>query len=339
MAIVGVLVALLLPAVQSSREAARRVECRHNLKQLGLALHSYESAHGALPQGSVIGPDAATKVLFGVDGVLRNAFTTMLPYLEERAIADAYDLEKAWYYQEAATAEAVLPGLVCPSNADKDNPIFEPFAVFAAVTVNSPIGGRFGLTDYVLSKGVSDAFCDDAAEISDAERGAFDYGLEVTLRQIVDGASHTFAIGEGAGGPAWPLCESPGCTTPDLSSPTPAFAPHGPYFARQFWIGSGNVQGIYGGFKWAATGHFACTLDPINHMPVTHFLFDNTDTERNCWGSLTNSANPHRVPGFRSDHPGGSLFLYLDGGVRFFNEQIDPAPYRGMSTVAGAEIN
>ena len=89
----------------------------------------------------------------------------------------------------------------------------------------------------------------------------------------------------------------------------------------------------------ATAGHLACTVEPLNKWPVTQFLFDDAADSSICEGTLTlGMSNPHRVPNFRSDHPGGGNFLYADGAVRFVVEEIDLEPYRASSSIAGEEV-
>ena len=336
-AIIGVLTALLLPAIQSAREAARRASCVNNLKQLGIALHNYEGAFKVYPEGSVVDYDKQTSVIFGADGVFANGFTLLLPFLEARQISDRYDFSKTWYMQDAEIAKVVLPILTCPSNLGKENPSVDPVVKHIMDEIGSPLGGTLGLTDYVFSKGAGDAFCKTPMNTPDLQRGMFDYKLKTRPAHLVDGSSNTFAIGEGAGGPHWLLCRDPGCTQPDMDKPIEFFTSE-PYYARQFWIGAGNVQAILSTFNWASAGHLACTVDRLNKKPVTQFLFDQRDEILNCAGSLANTDNPHRVPNFRSDHPGGGNFLYADGTVHFIQEEIEMSVYRALSTVAGSEI-
>jgi prepilin-type N-terminal cleavage/methylation domain-containing protein/prepilin-type processing-associated H-X9-DG protein len=336
-AIVGILVALLLPAVQRAREASRRTACKNNLKQLGVAMQNFESSRRHFPQGGIIDKDQSTNQLFGADGIFANGLTLLLGYLEETNVADRYDQKKPWYFQDSSVARQVVPVFNCPSVAGLTNPHVEPFFAYAANTIKSPIGFTLGLTDYAMSKGASDAFCDWPERIPIAERGMFDYGLRTTSAKLIDGASKTYAMGEAAGGEYWKLCLKWDCVVPDLPSPIEQFAPDGPYYARQFWIGSGNVQGAFGGYKYAATGALACTINELNRVPVTHFLFDNRDSVRNCLGSLTNPSNTHRVPGFRSNHPGGASFLLADGSVQWVSDDIELAVYRAASTVAGQD--
>ncbi len=337
-AIIGILVALLLPAIQAARESARRTQCLNHLKQLGLAIENHHSARKHYPIGSVVRFDLRTNQLFKADGVFANGFTEMLPYLEETALGDLYDSKQPWYMQKAEVARTAVPVYNCPSNSGGSAPHSDPFFRFASEFLESPIGDTLGTTDYILSKGASDSFCRQPQQIPASELGMFDYNLKIGYKNLQDGASKTFAVGEGAGGPNWNLCSSPDCDSEDL--PTPPAELSQSQYARQFWIGAGNIKRIHNTFKWAATGHLGCTVRALNRKPITHFLFDDTaggDPE-NCLGTLSRgSANTHRVPNFRSDHPGGGNFLYADGSVHVIGESIDIRIYRAMSTIAGGE--
>ncbi len=101
-AIVGILIALLLPAVQTAREAARRAQCSNNLRQLGLAHHAYLGVHGAFVSGCLIQTNAhdPTAPKFGP-----SAITLLLPFLEQSAIASLYDYSRDgqdWFTQTQA---------------------------------------------------------------------------------------------------------------------------------------------------------------------------------------------------------------------------------------------
>ena len=96
-AIIATLIGLLLPAVQSAREAARRMQCSNNLKQAGLAIHNFASAQGVLPNSS--------RPPSGPNG--RVSWTTRsLPYMEDKALADAYDFDAAGANWSSTTARA-----------------------------------------------------------------------------------------------------------------------------------------------------------------------------------------------------------------------------------------
>jgi len=329
-AIIGILVALLLPAIQAARESARRSACTNNMKQLGLAALNFESNRRRLPIGSIVKKDLTASGVLGKDGVFANGLTEMLPFYEEAALAEAYDHTRPWYQQQAEVAGASIAMLLCPSVSEQLDPLIDPFFDFASRTINSPIGDRLGATHYVFSKGANDSFCTRPQSMPADERGLFDYNAPTRISQVLDGTSKTFAFGEGAGGL---MCQDPGCTTPDMPMPRRLYSTV-PYQARQFWIGSGNVAQILRRYKWAAAGHFACTVDPLNKQAVTQFLFDDTAGD-DCRGTLSNSANTHRVPNFRSDHPGGGNFTLADGSVQFISDDIDQTTYRGYSTIGG----
>jgi hypothetical protein len=273
-----------------------------------------------------------TSEAFGVDGVFANGLTEMLPYFEQAQLAARYEFEKTWYMQHASVASTVIPTLICPSVGGRENPTKDAFFEFASLTIESPLGDVLGVTDYVFSKGASDAFCISPLEMPRSELGMFDYNLRLRISMVEDGMSRTLALGEASGGL---MCQNPGCLTPDMPEPDVLYAGE-PYQARQYWIGSGNVRTILRRFRWASAGHFACTVDPLNKQPVTQFLF-NDKAAPSCEGTLSNPANTHRVPNFRSDHPAGGNFAFGDASLRFIEAHVDQGVYRGMSTIAGGE--
>ena len=114
-AIIGVLVALLLPAVQSAREAARRMQCKNNLKQVGLALHSYHTAHGVLPFGSdYANGNRSTWAMF------------ILPYIERQAHYDLFDHSLPLVHADNTPAcETIVPTYLCPSDSQSRNPLLQ----------------------------------------------------------------------------------------------------------------------------------------------------------------------------------------------------------------------
>jgi type II secretory pathway pseudopilin PulG len=342
-AIVSLLAALLLPAVQSARESARRLQCQNNLRQIGVAMQEYHGSCQGFPMGSDVRRidrfAASPAATFGTDGVFQNGFVALLPYLEQQSLWDRYDKNKTWYFQTSDVARVAIPGFICPSSDVLANPWHEEFLAIMARATRSPIGGDFGLITYSLSKGSNDAFCRDGSGIPEQERGLFDYASSVDAAHVDDGLSRTFAAGEAAVGSHWMLCAEPNCDRPDLADPDQRFV-EGAYFARQFWIGSGNVKTLYDSpVHWASTGHFACTVDPLNKNPVTHFLFDDVMRGDQCRGTLSNSANTHRVPNFRSDHAGGGFFLMADASVAYIDQAVAMPVYRSLSTIAGGNAD
>lgn len=314
-AIIGVLVALLLPAIQQAREAARRASCKNNLKQFGLAIHNYESSHRVIVPGTVVTPD-------GMEAHA-NAYIMLLPYFEQSPLAGRYDSNLAWWLQTPEVARTVVPVFVCPSNAKSEHVIIAP-----VVTVfNFPVGDTFGTADYVFSRGASDAFCLPPRVPSNL-RGMFDANYVVRLRDVTDGTSQTFGVGEGAGGTHWLLCHGPGCTTPFPDPANPQPASNGWLFGS---IGSSITLPI----PYATAGMWGCTFERLNKRPVTDSYVELAGLS-DCRASF--QGGPHNAANFRSDHEGGGQFLFGDGSVHFLSENIDLEVYRRLSTISGGEV-
>ena len=164
-AIIGVLVALLLPAVQQAREAARRMQCANNLGQLIVAVNHYEMAHSVYPAGTI---DAKGPVLNARLGYHHNWLVQSLPYLEQRNVWDAVDNNQSIYHPKNGPIQKLnVPGLLCPS---------------------SITGGP--MTSY--------AAChhDAEAPIDVNNNGVFFLNSRVRYRDIKDGSSNTIFLGE-----------------------------------------------------------------------------------------------------------------------------------------------
>jgi len=176
-AIIGILVALLLPAVQQAREAARRTQCVNNLRQIGLAMLTYESGHRRLPSGIVDDDDNFQ------DG-LRSGFVDLLPFFEEQALFESYDLEQSWKAPGNRNVGAQrLAMLMCPTNS-------------SSVVDDGGVPGA--PTDYAFCKGDVAYLCRN-----DGGTGMFDINSRTKMRSIVDGTSHTMAFGEAVSDPNW----------------------------------------------------------------------------------------------------------------------------------------
>jgi prepilin-type N-terminal cleavage/methylation domain-containing protein/prepilin-type processing-associated H-X9-DG protein len=120
-AIIGILVALLLPAVQSAREAARRMSCSNNMKQWGLALYNYESSNQVFPSGVIRGASPATTSdgNAGANGVNRRQtwVVSVWPYFEQQTLADSYDYNFSFYAHKNRVAVLTqVPMYYCPSD-------------------------------------------------------------------------------------------------------------------------------------------------------------------------------------------------------------------------------
>ena len=174
-AIIGLLTAMLLPAVQAAREAARRAQCLGNLRQISMALHNYHATHGTFPPGGI-------EPRFSRRHAHRRqlAWSAMLlPFLEQSAVHGSIDFGKPFDAQEnAAAAAVVLPIYICPSTPRNEY----------------LIEGR-GPTDY------GGIFGERITSPNNPPKGVMLYDRAISLAEIPDGASNTLIVAEDAN---WP---------------------------------------------------------------------------------------------------------------------------------------
>jgi prepilin-type N-terminal cleavage/methylation domain-containing protein/prepilin-type processing-associated H-X9-DG protein len=173
--ILSLSVVVLLPAVQQAREAARRTHCKNNLMQLSLALQNYHDAFNMLPAGSI---DVRGPIVNQPAGFHHGWIAALLPHLEERPLFNAID-QTAGAYQTGnrRAANARLPVLLCPSDADAGRSVV-------------PAMCSAGLTSYVGNHHPVEA------PIDSTNHGVFYLNSFLPLGEILDGMSHTIAIGE-----------------------------------------------------------------------------------------------------------------------------------------------
>jgi prepilin-type N-terminal cleavage/methylation domain-containing protein len=169
-AIIGILIALMLPAVQAAREAARRIQCSNNLVQLGLAVQNYESAHNVLPPGTV-----------NADGPIRNEpigyhmgwLVQLLPYLEEDVTYKHVDFSKSVYAKENAPVREIrISTFLCPSD------------------------GRGKAPDGIAPSNYAGCHHDAEAPIAADNNGVLFLNSAISSEEIADGRSHTLFVGE-----------------------------------------------------------------------------------------------------------------------------------------------
>jgi prepilin-type N-terminal cleavage/methylation domain-containing protein/prepilin-type processing-associated H-X9-DG protein len=343
-AIIGVLMALLVPAVQKVREVANRMVCQNNLKQFGLALHGFNDADGYLPPGMLTETDLQDSYHTG--------FTYLLPFLEQENVWRLYHFDKQWYdSSNYAAVEQQMRIFYCPSNRRDGVINLTPFIQQWA----SPMPPYVGATDYILCKGANAGLGADPMQIPQQVRGLFNITqanvtiaggpgrvvlnwrptpqFAVRLTDISDGLSSTIAIGEGAGGNLSYLVA-------DLNDPSqPTVEPFvlGPAKMDQAW-GAASLGDP--GHPWFA-GIFGVTAqyglppsvgdEPMNRRPGSPTIIGSDPSGYNVSGR-------DRVSGFRSMHPQGCNFLLADGSVHFIHHSIGPETYRALSTYAGGEV-
>jgi len=168
-AIIGILIGMLLPAVQSVREAARRTQCLNNTRQLAMAALNYESANRHFPPGVVDDDD-------NLQDAMRNGWVDMLPFFEQNTVYDQYDLNSDWKSPtNRELAKINIPVFRCPSNS----PDFRQFGDFEGASC-----------DYAMCKGPSGALLETTPV------GVFGVNSKVSFSSITDGSSNTFMLGE-----------------------------------------------------------------------------------------------------------------------------------------------
>ncbi|MEO8270470.1 MAG: DUF1559 domain-containing protein, partial [Aureliella sp.] len=186
-AIIGILVGLLLPAVQAAREAARRMQCSNNLKQIGLAVHNYESTYKRLPtSGQGLIPGTSPSGWVGQYFVRPSTFANLLPYLEQAAVSNQID--QNLHYNEGANniaiCKSLIPAYLCPSTPSSVRPDRDS-AGYAAIdygaTLHTNINPDTGLPDSATMK-----------------PGALNW-MWPKMSEVIDGTSNTIAIAEDSG--------------------------------------------------------------------------------------------------------------------------------------------
>jgi prepilin-type N-terminal cleavage/methylation domain-containing protein/prepilin-type processing-associated H-X9-DG protein len=314
-AIIAVLIGLLLPAVQSAREAARRASCLNNLKQLGLGLHNYHNTFIRFPSALTYiagSPDVPTGI--------GSPEAAILPYLEQQNLQNLLDPNQAWISVSPTAAMMTIGLFICPSDTGP-SPYHYPFFDSWGL----PVGSTFGSDSYGISKGLNDALCLSPGfgpPPTTALSGLFDFNTFRGIVNITDGTSNTFMMGEAAGG--FPICDGIGCSTPYPNS-----------ISVHFWLVGGHSQPpwVLQGFVYS--GNKCSTVERLNKVPVTDAVHDVADTF-NCTPSFL--GGPHWATNFRSFHPGGANFLYADASVRWIQQTIAMPTYRAISTIQGNEL-
>jgi prepilin-type N-terminal cleavage/methylation domain-containing protein/prepilin-type processing-associated H-X9-DG protein len=326
-AIIGVLVSLLLPAVQSAREAARRIQCTDNLKQIGLALANYHDTVGVLPfglGGRTFPPRGIKPLLWSCENTTTGAM--ILPYLEQGPLYDAinYRIDNclngnpSWvprtYHDANLTAFSTRVAVYLCSSETR-----EP--VTAA--------GDRALTNYVPDFGTS--WSD--TNVTD---GPFHILSATRLASVTDGTSQTAAFSEHALGTGEDLSSSSavdrrtGGFRRDINT-------SGSQAELEQWCSTADHPGAtptsMGGYGWGySNSGYRHVFTPNHHYCYEYF--DPIDHVYGVWtGAYARILNPPT-----SYHPGGVNVLFLDGSVRFIKETINTAPWRALGTRAGGEV-
>jgi prepilin-type N-terminal cleavage/methylation domain-containing protein/prepilin-type processing-associated H-X9-DG protein len=309
-AIIAVLIGLLLPAVQKVREAASRSKCLNNLKQIGLAVHNFESVNGYLP------PDGAWNTLVStahLPGTPASALARMLPYVEQAAIYQQLDLNKSIGLQPAVTAQRI-PIFLCPSDSNDQLSTGPPAAY---PTTYAASQGDWLVENYNTGQWGNGAF----PGVNYPSRG------NLRLTDITDGTSTTVGFSEVKAVSSYLI--NPGnlpAGTPPPATPAELLAEGG-----MLVIGRGHTA-------WAEAATFYTMLTfvfPPNTVVSYTNPADGQIYDLDWVGSTTIS---YAAITARSYHSGGVNTLFMDGSVRFITNSIEQMTWRAMGTRNGGEI-
>ena len=340
-AIIAVLISLLLPAVQSAREAARRAQCVNNLKQIGLGMHNYHTNNGTFPLGgtmSCYSYSAAITTCYpgsslpGSPWGTFSAHALMLGFLEQTPLYNACNFNWAvgmgigWRINSTVST-SVLSLFICPS--DGLSPV-------------SPQGSQWnGFTNnYFASVGTSANFFftqDTTGVFTQAYKA---YGVQ----NITDGTSNTIAFGESligdgsiesvrwrdgpviatpcaGGGPLYDANSNPNAVLTDIANCQAAYINEN----RNFYNNKG--------FRWAQDDGGFALFNTIVPPTSTQYSFASCTL-----GSTSTNTSDGPYQNSSSNHPGGANFLFADGGVRFIKSTIAIKTYWALGTKADGEV-
>jgi prepilin-type N-terminal cleavage/methylation domain-containing protein/prepilin-type processing-associated H-X9-DG protein len=312
-AIVGILVALLLPAIQAARAAARRSQCINNLKQLALAVLNYESSKKHLPPSVEINSKTMVGTANGAWGVHGH----ILPYVEEGSLRDLVNINLAWDFQTAIN-NVRIPIFSCPS----DGP---------AAEVRDPGGGKVLLFSTTYGFNLGTWFVYDPATNTGGD-GAFFPNSFLRLAKIADGTSKTLMASEVKAWTHYTRNGGPSSTTiPNTIAAAEAIVASGAEYKN-----TGHTEWPDG--RVHHTG-FTATLPPntfVKYVKGTETL----DADFNSWqeGKDGTSGKPtYAIVTSRSYHSGSVNAALLDGSVQSINNDIDMSTWRAKATRAGNE--
>src|SRR5262245_34497837 len=301
-AIIAVLIGLLLPAVQKVREAAARLSCANNLKQVGLALHGYHDVNGFLPPARLTGPAPRFNITTNADhgyGVF------ILPYLEQDTLYRQYNFNQDARATPANGSPTTTNHLVvtarlkvmeCPSTPQPKS--------FTNQSASGYTNFTFAPGDYGPLSGVRPALAPAFITLVNDLRGAIDvFPALHPFTNITDGTSNTILLAEDAG--------RPNVYRVGRLDPVASAEPHS---------GSGPFAN---GAGWA---------NPLNQWAIDGYDFTGTVQGGGCFLNCNNDDETF------SFHTGGCNFLFCDGSVRFVQQSISTFTMAALVTRAGGEV-
>jgi prepilin-type N-terminal cleavage/methylation domain-containing protein/prepilin-type processing-associated H-X9-DG protein len=322
-AIIAILIGLLLPAVQKVREAAARMKCQNNLKQIGLALHNYENTNGYFPPGYTDGNTNPALTPDNDSGPGWGWAAYLLPHLEQTNVYNRINFNQPiGTGVNAQVSQIQLPVFLCPSDSFQ-----QPYSVYDS-SFGNPIA-TVASSNYVGCNGWVECFNGAMGNPqpgpgNDGLGGAYGPGgagvffrnSKTRVANVTDGMSNTVFAGERSSNhaPATWTGAVPGGRCPAWMATQPATAPNTPPAQAP----SGPSGSAYDNADYGEAWIFAHTN--ATHLPSADFPVFDPDT-------------------FYSYHAGrGANFVFGDGSVRFLTSSINPQTYQALGTVGGGEV-
>ncbi|HEY3966759.1 MAG TPA: DUF1559 domain-containing protein [Planctomycetaceae bacterium] len=318
-AIIAVLVSLLLPAVQQAREAARRSQCKNNLKQMGLALHNYESSHTTFPPNLV--PGGNFNYSAGNWGVL----AYLSPYLDQANIYNLMNLNAPTYAatspyniadpNNAIAAAIIVPSFLCPSDKGQS------------------LGGDYGVaslapSNYCANQGSGIYTSGNGSPYS--SNGVMFANSRIRIADITDGTSNTACMSECVLGDG----------TRSVFGSAPPGSPQTTYGYLLTFQSSLDDASCAAPSAWNYTDlrQFLWYSGEIRNTAYNHYYTPNSKN----YDCITNaSALGYTAIGWkaaRSLHSGGIHLLLCDGSTRFVGDSVNVATWRSIATRNGGEV-
>ncbi|UUO08532.1 DUF1559 domain-containing protein [Blastopirellula sp. J2-11] len=304
-AIIGVLIALLLPAVQQAREAARRMSCKNSLKQIGLACHNYHDTFKALPRS---GAYKTSGGFFG--GVIVDRMNgpnvALLPFLEGGNTYDLYDQNENWMHANNAAMKDKMPTLfVCPSNPEGGIPL----------AVADPRFEGFQTPDYCYSTLAVEETVNPTAQDFP---GAFPLDKWNKFSNITDGLSNTLLVYESAGRNHWRANRY------EMSDSLKSLGLYNWGSRCETWTNPVTQASQLGAFF-----KFTLVMDATNPTGAQPSIVQFA-------GGFMNVSNIYGAP--YSFHTSGVQCVMADGSVRFLSESMDRATMVALCSAQQGDI-
>jgi prepilin-type N-terminal cleavage/methylation domain-containing protein len=314
-AIIGILVGLLMPAVQSAREAARRIQCSNNVRQIGLALHMHADIHRGLPaNGNYVWTGSAVSVTNAWSGIAR-----ILPHIEQENLFRGIDFAVHYNVQPNITSKRVGT-FMCPSELNDKGYGTDP-----------TFGNKYWPTNYALNQGTWAVMTAKSTGINKGD-GAFGPNSSHRLSECTDGLSNTIAVAEVK---AFSNRIGGVSNTTTFASP-----PQPPTSISSLSLGAFN-RNSFAHVEWVdgkvhETG-FTTVFTPNTQVRYLHSDGVNYDVDI-VLATEANIGDTYAAVTARSFHAGGVSTLLMDGSVHFTSSSILLQAWRSLGTRSGGEV-